>query len=145
MNVQVEQSRDGLLYESLAFTNKCNDEKWQITRTFIIPFIMQPLIYTQQEVLSEMELNWQAIQVSLAYYTGYTIQSYYKDTLNRPDERQLLRGIQSTEVPKRLSRIVDTLVLETGKYQDIEESPPALDWFLSQGLPSYRFKRVYLI
>ncbi|TIC53953.1 hypothetical protein E3Q05_02242 [Wallemia mellicola] len=95
-----------------------------------------PLIYTQQEVLSEMELNWQAIQVSLAYYTGYTIQSYYKDTLNRPDERQLLRGIQSTEVPKRLSRIVDTLVLETGKYQDIEESPPALDWFLSQDILS---------
>lgn len=83
-----------------------------------------------------MELNWQAIQVSLAYYTGYTIHIYYKDTLNRPDERQLLRGIQSTEVPKRLGRIVDTLVLETGKYQDIEESPPALDWFLSQGLHS---------
>ncbi|TIA91268.1 hypothetical protein E3P99_01167 [Wallemia hederae] len=63
-----------------------------------------------------MEANWIAIQ----------------DTLTTPDERQLLRGIHATDVPKRLNRIVDTLVLETGRYEDIQESPPALDWFLSQ-------------
>ncbi|TIB08946.1 hypothetical protein E3P89_03347 [Wallemia ichthyophaga] len=71
-----------------------------------------------QQVLSDLDSNWNIV----------------KDTLTTPDERQLLRGIQATDVPKRLSRIVDTLVLESGRYEDIEETPPALDWFLSQGM-----------
>lgn len=78
-----------------------------------------------------MEANWFAIQVRWLKYYNHAKPS--QETLETPDERQLLRGIHATDVPRRLNRIVDTLVLETGRYEDIQETPPALDWFLSQG------------
>lgn len=52
-----------------------------------------------------------------------------RSTLEHPDERQLARGIGSTDVPKNLKLIVDALVYESNR-TDEDTTGACLEYFL---------------
>ncbi|ORY28507.1 Retinoic acid induced 16-like protein-domain-containing protein [Naematelia encephala] len=56
-----------------------------------------------------------------------------KHTLEHPDERQLVRGIESTDVPKQLTHIVDALVYEANR-TDEDTTGVCLEYFLKNDL-----------
>ncbi|KIO27021.1 hypothetical protein M407DRAFT_233707 [Tulasnella calospora MUT 4182] len=51
-----------------------------------------------------------------------------QETLSAPDERQISRGIQSTEVPSHLRSMTDSLVRESTQYED--STGPCLEYLL---------------
>ena len=44
--------------------------------------------------------------------------SHRQNTLLYPDERQLMKGVKSTDVPSRLQSMVDSLVSESTRMQE---------------------------
>ncbi|KAK8858547.1 hypothetical protein IAR55_002776 [Kwoniella newhampshirensis] len=56
-----------------------------------------------------------------------------KETLEHPDERQLVRGIASTQVPAQLRHIVDALVYESNR-TDEDTTGACLEYFLKNDL-----------
>ncbi|KAG8805849.1 hypothetical protein FRC18_006460 [Serendipita sp. 400] len=65
---------------------------------------IQPPVKQPQDHFAEFTKSWQAI----------------KNTLTYPDERQLNRGIRSTDVPARLRSMGDALIHESAS-SDFEE------------------------
>ncbi|KAF9564674.1 hypothetical protein CPC08DRAFT_241638 [Agrocybe pediades] len=61
-----------------------------------------------------------------------------KDTLLMPDERQLNKGIGSTEVPELLRSMVDTLVLESTRLED-GGTGACLEYLLKNGACALNF------
>ncbi|ODN81751.1 hypothetical protein L202_02137 [Cryptococcus amylolentus CBS 6039] len=58
-----------------------------------------------------------------------------KETLERPDERQLVRGITSTQVPNHLRHIVDALVYESNRTDEEQVGTGAcLEYFLKNDI-----------
>lgn len=53
-----------------------------------------------------------------------------RDVLERPDEKQILQGIQSTSVPRRLDALVQALVAETLDFG--EDTGACLEFFLNE-------------
>ncbi|WRT67743.1 uncharacterized protein IL334_004715 [Kwoniella shivajii] len=58
-----------------------------------------------------------------------------KATLEQPDERQIVRGIASTQVPTQLRQIVDALVYESNR-TDEDTTGACLEYFLKNDLLS---------
>ncbi|OCF33450.1 hypothetical protein I317_04133 [Kwoniella heveanensis CBS 569] len=58
-----------------------------------------------------------------------------RETLEQPDERQIVRGISSTQVPAQLRRIVDALVYESNR-TDEDTTGACLEYFLKNDLLS---------
>ncbi|WWC70800.1 uncharacterized protein I206_104752 [Kwoniella pini CBS 10737] len=56
-----------------------------------------------------------------------------KETLEQPDERQLVRGISSTQVPNQLRHIVDALAYESNR-TDEDTTGACLEYFLKNDL-----------
>ncbi|WVF69213.1 hypothetical protein IAT40_003989 [Kwoniella sp. CBS 6097] len=56
-----------------------------------------------------------------------------RETLEQPDERQLVRGISSTQVPAQLRRIVDALIYESNR-TDEDTTGACLEYFLKNDL-----------
>ncbi|WWC62610.1 uncharacterized protein I303_105207 [Kwoniella dejecticola CBS 10117] len=67
--------------------------------------------------LGEFDTAWQGI----------------KETLEHPDERQIIRGIASTSVPSQLRHIVDALVYESNR-TDEDTTGACLEYFLKNDL-----------
>ncbi|KAI9631978.1 Retinoic acid induced 16-like protein-domain-containing protein [Dioszegia hungarica] len=73
----------------------------------------------QPDDLGDFDAAWKAIQ----------------DTLDHPDERQLVRGIATTEVPKQLQHIVDAMVCENGRIEE-DETGPCFEYLIRNDLLS---------
>ncbi|OCF72895.1 hypothetical protein I204_06124 [Kwoniella mangroviensis CBS 8886] len=71
----------------------------------------------QPDDLGEFDIAWQGI----------------KETLEYPDERQIVRGISSTQVPNQLRHIVDALVYESNR-TDEDTTGACLEYFLKNDL-----------
>ena len=55
----------------------------------------------------------------LCLHTMHTAElTLLQNTLEHPDERQLSRGIKSTDVPKHLKSLVDELVWESARTEE---------------------------
>lgn len=46
------------------------------------------------------------------------LMGWHQSTLSHPDERQLAKGIKSTDVPKHLKNMVDLLVSESNQTEE---------------------------
>ncbi|WVW84716.1 hypothetical protein I302_106751 [Kwoniella bestiolae CBS 10118] len=72
---------------------------------------------SQPDDLGQFDLAWQGI----------------KETLEQPDERQIIRGISSTQVPNQLRHMVDALVYESNR-TDEDTTGACLEYFLKNDL-----------
>ncbi|WVQ80678.1 hypothetical protein IAT38_002783 [Cryptococcus sp. DSM 104549] len=77
----------------------------------------EPVQTRQPDHLDDFDLAWQAI----------------RETLEHPHERQLVRGISSTDVPRHLRHIVDALVYESNR-TDEDTTGACLEYFLKNGV-----------
>lgn len=57
----------------------------------------------------------------------YYIDEHYQNTLMHPDERQITKGIKSTDVPAHLQSLVDALVWESTRTEEGYVVFPRLD------------------
>jgi|ERR1700722_7545290 len=81
----------------------------------------QPSPQTPIDRTVEFNKAWNSINVSCLYPAlccRSLIFSSYQNTLLHPDERQLAKGIKSTDVPDHLKSMVDSLVWESTRTED---------------------------
>ena len=81
----------------------------------------QPSPTTQVDHAQEFHNSWNFIKVKFKKSPLSGVNHYvlhYQNTLLMPDERQLTKGINSTEVPVHLRSMVDSLVWESTRIEE---------------------------
>ncbi|WWD18437.1 hypothetical protein CI109_102889 [Kwoniella shandongensis] len=79
----------------------------------------EPVQSRQPDDVEDFDAAWQGI----------------RETLEHPDERQIVRGITSTQVPSQLRHIVDALVYESNR-TDEDTTGACLEYFLKNDILS---------
>lgn len=80
----------------------------------------QPSPKAQVDHAQEFHNSWNSVKVGFLKKTILCLQvnHYVQSTLLMPDERQLTKGINSTDVPVHLRSMVDSLVWESTRIEE---------------------------